>query len=645
MAIAAAQEKALPAQSAVARHEAVGYRADIDGLRALAVLPVLFYHAGVRGFSGGFVGVDVFFVISGYLITGILLRDVAAGRHSIAGFYKRRILRIFPALFAMMAVVTALACVTMLPSELLRFARSLGSAALFASNVQFYLEAGYFDLGSAVKPLLHTWSLAIEEQWYIVWPLVVAAMAAPGLGRLRTLTALMVVLSLGTSIWLTGVDAGAAFYLLPSRAWELGVGALLAIVARRTTSRFVLECCGVVGVTLILASVKLYTHETPFPGWAALAPCVGAALLIYSGASGTLAGRVLSLRPFQFIGKISYSLYLWHWPVIVFAEVGLFLPKTPPVIGAEIAASILLATASWYWIERPFRSGMFRRTAPVLAAAAAVIGMAVLAAFAVRPLAQRLMDFSETQMAWARVADLDGDALYRRGVCFSVGGSAFDAARCLTPASDRLPTVMVVGDSHAAALWPGLSRWTDRVNVLQATGAGCAARLPGRTDTGPCDSVMNSALREGIVRRPPDVLVIASRWKPRSLEGLPSLLADPAVRRANPVLVGPIPEYTAALPRLMVFADRRRDAGLIERSRDPGVVEIDRLMRDIAKNAGVPYISLVDALCPGTRQTQCRVSTPAGVPLQFDYGHLTAEGSGWLVDAVMPTIMSQMRRP
>ncbi len=200
------------------------YRPDIDGLRALAVLPVVMYHAGVRGFSGGFVGVDVFFVISGYLITGILVRDIASGRHSIAEFYRRRVLRIFPALFVMFAVVSVAACLTMLPSEIERYARSLGAAALFSSNLQFYIEADYFGLGSAIKPLLHTWSLAVEEQWYILWPLLLASIGARRPRAIAGTAACITLVSLCLGIWQTSTNMPAAFYLLHARGWGTWLG-------------------------------------------------------------------------------------------------------------------------------------------------------------------------------------------------------------------------------------------------------------------------------------------------------------------------------------------------------------------------------------------------------------------------------------
>jgi peptidoglycan/LPS O-acetylase OafA/YrhL len=607
-----------------------GYRPDIDGLRAIAVLPVVFYHVGVRGFSGGFVGVDVFFVISGYLITGILTRDVAAGRYSIAEFYRRRVLRIFPALFAMFALVTVAACLTMLPTEIYRYARSLGTAALFSSNVQFYVESDYFDLQSAAKPLLHTWSLAVEEQWYILWPLLIAGLGKRG--RMLAAVALGVaIVSLGIGVWQTSVDMAGAFYLLPARAWELGLGALLAINGHRSAKRWLLQAAGVLGLALIFATVKVYTHETDFPGLAALAPCVGAALLIYSGAGSTWVSRALSVAPAQFVGKISYSLYLWHWPVIVFTNIGLLLPQTPQVIVAQIALSLILATLSWRFVEQPFREGNWS-TRNVLAVAAIAIAFTVSVA-SVAPMASaRLMGFSTEQIDLAKYADLDGDRLYRRGSCFAVGPNApFDASRCLGIDTGK-PAIVFVGDSHAAALWPGLSRHADRYDILQATATGCVAKYYERPERTHCAQILNSTLRDWLPHHSPKALILASRWKWNNLSGLEATLSDPKIQSAHPLLIGPMPEYSAALPRILVFADRRNDPSLIDRSRDADTRNLDHEMRAIAERTNTSYLSMIDLLCSAEA---CLTRTPSGAPLQFDGSHLTPAGSALIADAVL----------
>ncbi len=275
------------------------YRADIDGLRAVAVIPVVLFHAGARWFSGGYVGVDVFFVISGYLITTILVQDFSAGRYSIARFYERRIRRIFPALFVVVLCSSVVGHLLLLPEDLKAFAKSVVATTLFVSNIVFWGESGYFDGPAEMKPLLHTWSLAVEEQYYIAFPIVLFLLYRFASPRIASwVIALGALLSFGLSVWGVHNAPVATFYLLPTRAWELLVGSLLAVgLVPLFRSRAVAEIAAAFGIALILFAVFTFDHDTPFPGLNALAPCIGAALLIQSGRNGFIPaiGRALSM--------------------------------------------------------------------------------------------------------------------------------------------------------------------------------------------------------------------------------------------------------------------------------------------------------------------------------------------------------------
>jgi len=615
------------------------YRPEIDGLRALAVVPVILFHAGVRGFSGGFVGVDVFFVISGYLITGILARDIVGARYSIAEFYRRRILRILPALAAMLLATTIAVPVFLLPPDLPGYARALAATALFASNVEFYLHTDYFNLGTMVQPLLHTWSLAVEEQWYIVWPLVLALAGRRGVAAMAGLALVVTAASFAFALWLLPRDSAAAFYLLPSRAWELGLGAVIALLPHHRARPATSGILTALGVAAVLACVKIYTKDTPFPGLAALPVCAGAALVLRYGSASCLAGRVLSSPPLRFLGLISYSLYLWHWPVLQVVETGLLWPmgwKTTPLVLAVIFA---LATASWWFVERPFRDRGHRWSAPkVIGGGVAVLGAFAAMALIVPSLDARASGYDARDLAMASNLAFDGDGAYRRGRCFRVGDrSAYDAADCLAW-DGRKPALLVVGDSHAAQLWPGLSRHQDRYAVLQATATGCVAKLYPRDTGDGCQKVINLALRGWIARHRPAALIIASRWQWRSLDGVEQTLRDPVVHGANPVLIGPIPQYPAALPRILVAAARRNDPMLPWRVQDSDVFAIDATMRAIAARTGTRYISLVDLLCDARRF--CRTEVAPGSPLQFDTSHLTERGSRLVVDAILPQVVA-----
>lgn len=343
----------------------IRYRPDIDGLRALAVLPVVLFHAGVPFFSGGFVGVDIFFVISGYLITAILLKDIHQEQFSIIRFYERRLRRIFPALFLVLLLTTLAASLWMIPKDFKDFGIGLTGAVFFFSNIVFWRQSGYFDLPAESKPLLHTWSLAVEEQFYIFFPLFLWALHRFIPMRVRLVLLFAATGSFIYSVWGVQHHPEAAFYLAPYRAWELLLGSLLACGAfPLLRSHLLRQSFGLVGLALILSSVIFISKTTPFPGLAALPPCLGALLIIYSGQrqheldKKTWAQQWLSTKPLVGVGLISYSLYLWHWPMLVMGQ-HLALEKLTLVQNMGlIALAVLGAYASWRWIEAPFRSSV-----------------------------------------------------------------------------------------------------------------------------------------------------------------------------------------------------------------------------------------------------------------------------------------------
>ena len=298
------------------------YRKDIDGLRAVAVLAVVFFHSKLPGFSGGFVGVDVFFVISGFLITGLMAHDRGADRFSLVTFYFRRVRRIVPALLCVYVACTLLAAVLMLPGDMAEFGRSLLSSATFISNHFFYRLAGYFGGESDLKPLLHTWSLSIEEQFYLVWPLLFLVIGRWQYRWLPYFVWAAGAISLAASVVMVGYQKEAAFFLAPFRAWELLLGASLALLSRRPAiPAWLAELCASAGLSMIVASVLFLDEGHAFPGLLALPPCLGTALLIFAGMERRPAvTRLLSTGPAVAVGLISYSLYLWHWPILSFAR-------------------------------------------------------------------------------------------------------------------------------------------------------------------------------------------------------------------------------------------------------------------------------------------------------------------------------------
>lgn len=338
-----------------ARH----YRPEIDGLRAVSVIGVVLFHLGL-GFPGGFVGVDVFFVISGFLITGILLRQLGEERFSLIDFWARRVRRIAPAAIVMVVGTLVIGGYLQTPERYALLARSAMAHVVMASNCYFTRDAGYFAEKSDLEPLLHTWSLSVEEQFYLIFPLLIALVWRNWRGRLIWLLGLAAVASFVWSSLEVSRDPKEAFFLLPARGWELLAGAMLAMCPAVQMKSAAKETVASLGLLLVLVPMFVFDRTTAFPGPAALPPVLGAVLFLFAGGS-TVAGRLLSWKPMVGIGLISYSLYLWHWPLVVFArEVNFELTTTWKV--SLLAASFVMGYLSWRWVETPFRTGGFLKT-------------------------------------------------------------------------------------------------------------------------------------------------------------------------------------------------------------------------------------------------------------------------------------------
>lgn len=425
---------------------AKSYRPDIDGLRAVAVLSVISFHLAHRFLPGGFLGVDIFFVISGYLITSILWHEVVDGRFSIVRFYDRRVRRILPALLAVLLVTTAVALLVLLPADLLGYARSLVATLLFVPNVYFWRDTDYFARLAEQKPLLHTWSLGVEEQFYILFPL--------GLFLLRKAPNRLVVAVLGgiTAVSFAGnvfaLHVGGdspAFFLLPTRAWELSVGALLAVLPPAASARrrgaWLAGLCG-----LALVALAILHPLTLLPTLPAATPAVlGTALIIWAGSGGTgVASRLLALGPLVFIGLISYSLYLWHWPIIVFAKYYLVRELTWQEELLLLPLMIAIATASWRFIERPFRGS----AVPILRVRAGAVSVSLVLA-AVGALMLAAHGFPQRLSAAAAVMNEAVGTNYRCGLRdYLALGSSRACVVNLPSREPRDAQAVLLGNSH-----------------------------------------------------------------------------------------------------------------------------------------------------------------------------------------------------
>lgn len=487
---------------------ALSYRPDIDGLRAIAVLSVVLFHA--TGATGGFVGVDIFFIISGFLISRIIFAEVDRGEMSVARFYERRIRRIVPTLTAMLATVVLTFSVFDVPVDYKTLAQSAVATVLFFSNFYFLLRSDYFDPAAEGAPLLHTWSLAVEEQYYLIFPLLVLWIGRRG-QRIPILVGMLAV-SLLLSIVITRANATLAFYLPMTRFWELLIGAVIAALPPPRLSPRATDAFATLGLALIAASIAFFRRGMPFPGEAALLPCLGAAALIASGQrGGGRVHRLISGRPIVFVGLISYSLYLWHWPILVGARYLAFGELEPIEILAALAAMFVLAILSWRYVERPFRTARVSRGQ--LFGATAGIGIATLV-FGIG--AQLTGGFpgrlSEPARGYAAAA-LDTNP--RRVACDRPTPARIAAgSACQFGAEGVLPNFALIGDSFADALMPGLDETARRAGRrgYALFHSGCFPLVETRQENPACEAVSRATL--AFLKAHPEIttVVVAARW-------------------------------------------------------------------------------------------------------------------------------------
>lgn len=650
------------------------YRADIDGLRGLAVLFVLFFHAGL-GCPGGYVGVDVFFVLSGYLITPLILEEIEAGTFRLASFWERRIRRILPALCLVMLGTLGLGWFLLLPTEFRDLGRSLVAQAGMASNVYFWLTSGYFDAAAESRPLLHLWSLAVEEQFYVLLPLALLVLSR--FGRIGTAAGLVAMLGISFALNLMGVGRypSATYFLLSTRAWELLVGSLVCLLpAPKAKWRGFAEGTAAIGLGGIIAAAFLFDRTTAFPGAAALLPCLGTAAVLWAGSrrgpeggergageigdSGdgraTWIGRALAgpwLRP---VGLISYSLYLWHWPLLVLARQWGFRELTVAERVACLMASVVLAWGSWILVERPIRS---RRLMPdrrmVLAAGGACMAMFLLAGgllaisdgllWRFPDRTQRYLEVTRNRMRYFQVTP--EDVLNERLV--EVGGDPNGPVHCL-----------VWGDSHAAALFPALKDRADRTGMrcVSATYPSTTPLL-GFTSLGPASLKDRSVpFNDAVVtyagqRRVPHVLIVAYWGKTSFAEGpvgglsrMQDCFAETVARLrrggSRVWIMKQVPAYPIEIPQAL--------ARLSVLGRDPDAL---RMPLQHHREQQAPYDRIIDAMTahgatvldPATwlsDETQRTVVEAEGRVLYRDAHHLTPEGAmqlSPLFETIFPT--------
>jgi peptidoglycan/LPS O-acetylase OafA/YrhL len=635
------------------------YRAELDGLRALAVLMVLLYHLGVAAIPGGFVGVDVFFVISGYLIGRIILGEMAQGQFSLVSFYERRVRRIMPALLLVGMVCVPAAWLILFPPEYRDFSASLVALQLFATNIEFWRESGYFAPAAEFKPLLHTWSLAVEEQFYLFFPLAIWGLYRVARRHLAVLLTLAMLLSFALAVWCSKVSPSFSFYMLPMRAWELLAGVMICGYVwpdKWTGCALSWRNLGALtGLCMLFAAALVMTRSTQHPGLWTLLPVIGAVLVIAFAKPDTWVGRFLSVKWMVGLGLVSYGLYLWHYPFVALGKYYLLEPFSPWQMGAIAAVSLLLAYLSWRWVERPFRNPqqcgrriVFMSVGVCMAGLtlAGIMGV-VFNGFPSRIDGQKqaFLDFFDNSHPHRRYVVREGLRQSYKDECNFYQQAQHEAGfstvkpkssipqGCTTRNASSRHTLFLWGDSHAAHYRPGLDAELDASwQVFQVSTSNCRPTWALSDD--PLSYCQHSAwvALENIRRLRPDVVMLAqSPSLPNNeLSGLALALREIGVTHV--IVVGPVPFWHASLPLVIARRDWERQDARSASALDISVFELDaRLRNELQDKPGIRYVSPVQHLC---NQYGCLTYLGAdrqSTMLSWDQGHLTTYASRQLV--------------
>ncbi|PMX04153.1 acyltransferase [Pseudomonas sp. FW215-R2] len=646
----------------------LAYRRDIDGLRAVAVIAVVLFHFGVPGFTGGFVGVDVFFVISGYLITSIIWNQRQAGRFSFVEFWARRARRILPALFAMIIAVLAVGWFLLAPKDYEELGRSVRYQVTFVSNILFMRQDGYFDVASDLKPLLHTWSLAVEEQFYILFPLLLTLLSSR-LKHWRLALFGVLLLSFGLSVWAVHHYPEKAFFLLPMRAWELLAGAMLAVAPRHSWRLKPMAAQGLslLGMALILLAVFGYDKSTPFPGAAALLPVLGVvALILANGHRETLMGQLLSSRVMVGLGLISYSWYLWHWPVFVFSSYASVEEPGAQDIAGLILLTLVLGYLSWKFVETPFRERrLLAGRRQVLLAGFCGILVLGLAGQALRWTDGLPSRLSEQALQYARGHEWRPELM----ACLTDDKAPDDKLFCHYGVESLPAQAMVWGDSHATALIPVLedAAQAHGVNVILASSAGCIP-VEGLEHDAAC-SRFNRRVEQGLSAQRISDVVLVARWslylygdakgdldhalrqpdgkydsavaEQRLADGLRARLAQLREdgHRVWLVKEAPLQAFNPPyrLTRLAMLGHSVDEVGLAIGEHDKRQAFISRLFAQLAQDPMVRVIDPAPRLCD--EHGLCRAELD-GYSLYKDDNHLSEVGARFVAPILEPLFVS-----
>lgn len=610
----------------------------MDGLRAVAVVSVILFHAGIEMFKGGFVGVDIFFVISGYLITSIIVQDIESGSFRFSDFYERRARRILPSLFFVAFCCLPFSWVLMTPPQIEDFSQSLIALGLFGTNILFWLESGYFEASSEEKPLLHTWSLAVEEQFYLLFPLLFIFAWKANRKFSIYLIALLIVVSLLVSEIGWRAYPSANFYLAPSRIWELMTGSLVALILQRSTIKSN-DPLSLIGFVLVVVPIFAFSESTPAPSIYTAIPVLGAAMLLTFGGAGTISAKLLTHKALVFVGLISYSAYLWHQPLFAFTKIYFVDEPTLSTMLVLSGVSVFFAYLTWKYVELPFRIRVNGKYSSHQIWLFSLCGLLFLITVGIvgnlfKGFEYRLTAEQKTLMGFTNYQRREP---YREGTCFL---TPEQAARDFAPQCTSNKNVLVWGDSHAAALSSGWVIADKKASLLSASLCPPLVGLdiPARPN---CKGI-NEAVIEKIRSNSFDHVYIHADWKQHKhvLEKtlLESIRAIRSNSKSSITLVGGVPQYSPSLPILLLNSRDPLSDNTTTQVNVVSIVEVDALLRSMAKNEGVNFISIIDLIC---KEGRCRSVVLSGQstfePMIWDYGHLTESGSRYLANRIQRT--------
>jgi peptidoglycan/LPS O-acetylase OafA/YrhL len=627
------------------------YRPDIDGLRAIAVFSVVAFHAFPVGVPSGFYGVDVFFVISGYLIGGIILRQLERNQFRFLNFYARRVRRIFPALLVILVASLLFGWFALLPTEYAQLGSHVVAASAFVSNFLLWSEAGYFGSAIDSKPLMHLWSLGVEEQFYILWPALLFA-ATRFSRNVVACIALVGLLSFGLLAINSNESEGASFYLPIFRFWELALGTILAATwmpleaqpraAAQRTHYYLRNGLSFLGLSTVLGAMFLPVSVRSSSGLWALIPTMGTLLVIACGPSSWINRRVLGNGLATWFGRISYPLYLWHWPLLSYAYiVDGDNPSTTQRVGV-VVASVLLAALTYVIVEGPLRGGRHGGAKAIgLSLAMVAVGCAGLLIVHRDGYLERMPDFLRYVTSPAYYDAFIADARYGRCWLDPTREQTVFADECVV--DSKRPSLFLWGDSYSAALYTGLEHHLPPMGYGLSQISGCPPIVGyDRPGWRLCPTITKYGI-ESIARVKPDIVLLVGNWIAHGLEGLPESIATlQRLGIKNIVLLGPMPHWRESLPRVILsymmqnkgqMPPDRLQYGLIDMS-----PALDEQMRLLAASLKVGYISMYDTLC---NQDGCQiwVGDRRGEILVGDGSHLTPAGSIYTVGLILDAVL------